>query len=972
MWVFSIKIRYDMEENVLKLQKKIIAAALASIIGVSSLVCYAQGQQATASYETPSNNQSVSIAEEMSYSEYLSLHAKQDTDVKGFEINALDYISATAEVREETNLGTTKESGLYIGDSGEVSWSLNIEKSGLYRIGLYYYTVDGKESDIEKTLYIDGKIPYNQANSLTVSRVFASGEITRDVQGNDIYPEQTEIFDWYTQFYKDATGYYTDDLLFYLESGQHTLTLSSVKEPIVIGKIIFAPKNKLENYSEKLSQYKKNGLKEIELDKPIKTQAETPNLKSSTLLTPSYDRSSPNIEPYNGSKLSLNVMSADRFSSTGMWIEYNVEVPEDGLYNIALKCKQSEARGLRTGFIVYVNGEIPFSEAECFEFPYTSDYVNYYLGGDKPYYFYLKKGNNTIRFESTLGILGDYCNEVTESLNVLNDAYRRLIVLTGTNPDLYRDYSLQEKLPDVIETFGEQSVKLQEIAERLSKEFGSKSDTSAILESSALLLSKMYKKPSMIPSKLSNFSSTLSSLGTLINNMKRCGITMDYFYVTSENITLSKASTGFFTKLAYEIKNFFTSFVEDYDTFAVDSEGGKVISVWMSMGRDQANVLRQLINSEFTPKSGITVELRLADALLRATVAGQGPDVALSVGPGEPVNYAIRSAVYDLANFSDFDEVTERFSKSSLVPFRLDDACYALPETATFSVLFYRKDILDSLGLSVPKTWRDLYAILPVLQSNNMTVGLPVSDVTAGDSSGVQTFGSLLYQTGGSFYSEDSTKALFDTEYSCQAMDTWTQLYNNYGLPLSYNFLNRFTSGEMPIAMESYGVYNQLVIFAPQLKNKWDITLVPGTKKEDGTIDHTTPISVTGCMIMENAKNKEECWEFIKWWTSADAQTSFGREVECVIGEAGRYYTANIEAMGNIAWSTNHFNTLMNQFEWTVGIPQVPGGYYTWRNLDNAFREIINNDTDVREVMTDYNIIINEEIESKRKELLEE
>ena len=284
--------------------------------------------------------------------------------------------------------------------------------------------------------------------------------------------------------------------------------------------------------------------------------------------------------------------------------------------------------------------------------------------------------------------------------------------------------------------------------------------------------------------------------------------------------------------------------------------------------------------------------------------------------------------------------------------------------------MFYRKDILSSLGLSAPETWEELYAILPILQSNNMTVGLPVSDVTAGDSSGIQTFGSLLYQNNGSFYSETGDRALFDSENACRAMETWTRFYNNYGLPLSYNFLNRFTSGEMPIALASYGMYNQMVIFAPQLKNKWDIALVPGTEREDGAIVHTTPVTVTGCMIMNNAKNKSDCWEFLKWWTSSATQTSFGREVECVIGEAGRYYTANIEAMGNIAWSTNHFNTLMNQFEQTVGIPEVPGGYYTWRSLDNAFREIINNDADVREVMTDYNITINEEIYSKRKELL--
>lgn len=608
----------------MKLHRRTIAGLAAFIIGVSSSVCEAGIQHTAALSEITGNSNNVSVTtEEMSYSEYLSLYENANTNVEKIEINALEYVSATADIHKEENLGSTGESGLYISESGDVSWNVNIKKEGLYRIGLYYYTVDGKESSIEKALYIDGRIPYSQAGSLSVSRAFTLGEITEDAQGNDIYPEQTEIFDWYTEFYKDATGYYTEDLLFYMGAGEHIITLSSVKEPVIIGKIILAPKIKLENYSEKLKEYKKNGLAEIALKEPIKIQAEKPTLKSSILLTPSYDRSSPNTEPYKGSKLSLNVISSDRFSSAGMWVDYNITVPQDGLYNIVIKCKQNEARGLRTGFIVYINGEIPFSEAECFEFPYTSDYVNYTLGGDKPYCFYFKKGENTIRLETTLGTLGSFCNEITDSLEALNDAYKKIIVLTGTKPDLYRDYQLQEKLPEVIESFGIQSQVLYDTAERLAKEFGTKSDTSAILESTALLLNKMYKKPSLIPEKLSNFSSALSSLGTLINNLKKCGITMDYICVASENTTLKSASTGFFEKLSYEIKNFFTSFTEDYDTFALDGSETRIISVWINSGRDQANVLRQLINSDFTPKTGIAVELRLANALLRATVAGQ-------------------------------------------------------------------------------------------------------------------------------------------------------------------------------------------------------------------------------------------------------------------------------------------------------------------------------------------------------------
>ena len=53
------------------------------------------------------------------------------------------------------------------------------------------------------------------------------------------------------------------------------------------------------------------------------------------------------------------------------------------------------------------------------------------------------------------------------------------------------------------------------------------------------------------------------------------------------------------------------------------------------------------------------------------------------------------------------------------------------------------------------------------------------------------------------------------------------------------------------------------------------------------------------------------------------------------------------------------------------GIPQVPGGYYSWRNVNNAFYAVTT-ETDTaspREELMDKVIYINAEIDYKRQEL---
>jgi ABC-type glycerol-3-phosphate transport system substrate-binding protein len=89
-------------------------------------------------------------------------------------------------------------------------------------------------------------------------------------------------------------------------------------------------------------------------------------------------------------------------------------------------------------------------------------------------------------------------------------------------------------------------------------------------------------------------------------------------------------------------------------------------------------------------------------------------------------------------------------------------------------------------------------------------------------------------------------------------------------------------------------------------------------------------------MMLENAGNKEAAWKFMKWWTDESTQIEYGREMEGLMGAAARYPTANIEALEQLPWPVKDYQNLKKQWEWVQGIPQMPGGYFTGRHLDNA------------------------------------
>jgi ABC-type glycerol-3-phosphate transport system substrate-binding protein len=391
-------------------------------------------------------------------------------------------------------------------------------------------------------------------------------------------------------------------------------------------------------------------------------------------------------------------------------------------------------------------------------------------------------------------------------------------------------------------------------------------------------------------------------------------------------------------------------------------------------------VVKRLIDDKFTPKTGIHVNLKLvsADVLLPSTVAGKGPDVALQIGNDLPVNYASRSALQDLSSFPDFSSVKEQFNASALVPYEYSGAYYALPEQQTFPMLFYRKDILDELHLQVPQNWNDVYNMIPVLQKHNLQFGLPQKPLDSFGNESVRTdivtmapnpaLVMLLYQNQGQIYKDGGMAVDLDSETAIKQFKQWTDFYVNYKLPITVDFANRFRTGEMPIGIVDYTMYNKLSVFAPEIKGLWAFAPVPGTLGTDGKLHREVGSSGSATVMFKHAGNKDAAWEFMKWWTGKDTQIAYGRQMEIRMGASARYPTANKEALAQLPWPTQDLHKLQEQMQWVKGIPEVPGGYLTGRNIDNAFRRVVVQGEDPRETMDNYVRTMNEEITLKRKE----
>lgn len=935
-------------------------------------------------------DKSTGVIREGTYGEYLKAHAGAATPQKSVEIDLLAYDTSEGGAEVYTDYkGVTKS--LYTEEGYEVTWKVDVPETGMYNVYLEYMNVESRGVNVERAIYINGELPFDGAATMTFTRRWIDGsEVRVDNQGNEIRPIQVEVYDiWQSAYCKDSLGYVVEPYQFYLEKGSNEITLKAINEPFVLRKLSLEPVPGAYYYSDYLADNAGKSANGSGKDYIQLVEGEDSTVRSESSLYAKYDKSAPNTSPYSVTATVLNYVGGEAWKNPGQWIDWEIEVPEDGYYSITFKGRQNYQRGSISARTVSIDGEIPFEELKEVGFTYSNEWECRTLADadGNPYKFYLTAGTHTVRMEVTLGSIGIILEEMEDSVYRLNQIYRTILVYTGPSPDKYRDYDLDEMYPDAIRAMDLEAKRLYKIVDDTVACTGQKADKIATAQTMAQQLERFVEDPSKITREFTSFKDNITALGTAMLDMSQSRLDIDYLVVTGENAEVPEDSANFFDKAWHEIKAFAASFIVDYDAVGdVYEDGDDVITVWIMTGRDQGTILKTMIDDTFTPQSGIKVNLEIVaqDALLSAVMAGRGPDVVLSVGADQPVNYALRGSAEDITQFSDYKEVLSHYTPSSYTQYELEGGIYAVPETQTFNVMFYRTDVLEELGIEVPQTWQDLIEALPTIQDKNMSVAIPSASSastqigastqvasTAGD---LTMYFALLFQNGGDLYNERGTKAAVDSEAGVEAFNQYAKYFNDYGLPIIYDFVSRFRSGEMPIGIIAYSTYNTLMVSAPEIRGLWDFTLIPGTEKVDENgntyIDRSAMIAGGATMMIatDDEEVKAKSWEFMKWWAEVDTQVRFGREIEALLGTSARYATANIDAFCQLAWSADDIDVLHEQWLWTKGIREVPGGYYTGRHITNALRKVLNDKDNPRETIQDYVITINEELTKKRIE----
>lgn len=853
-----------------------------------------------------------------------------------------------------------------------ITLQVEAPKAGLYRIQAEYAIPEHSTMNCMLAMQQDGAYPYDDAQHIVLPQLLSVGgyPYERNEQGDEIAPIVYNEQIWQTRGFRTMSQTTTDHLLFYLNEGVNELTLRINEGEVYLSRLIFDAPQDIPTYEEYKAMYPadQGG------NACIVLEAERMTYKNSTVPRPSGTR---DIEayPFESSTHLMNTVGGDTWNSNAETLYYEFDVTQAGWYRFAMKTERSAKSTAASNTYIYrsisIDGQLPFREAATMVLPSSRDWqINWLASDSEVFSIYLTEGTHVLGVEVNSTMLIPISQQLRALNDQVNDISLEIRKIIGNNTDVYRDWELENYIPNLGANLFAIADQLDVLADQMTViNLNQDKNTSVTnLRICAKQLRTLAEDPDEIPNHMTLLTegsgSVSQKLGELSESMLDMPVSIDQIYLVQEDGKLPEFTVSTWDKLVEEAAYFLSSFREP------PAEDEKVITVWVNRARNYVDLLQSMVDSDFTVKTGIKVQLSVMPSeqkLILSNTNGTQPDVAMGVSCALPYQLALRGALADLRQFEGFNEVAQLFAPGSHVMHVYEDGIFALTDTQDYYVMYYRTDLMDKMGIPIPETWEEVLEILPELRRHGMNFYTPLS----GNSSFKNFYTTMpfFYQKNASLYAEDGHSVALNSIEGLEAMRFMTDLYTIYGLPSQVgDFYQQFRSGTMPIGISSFPMFLKLDSAAAELSGKWAIALVPGFESESGEITHWSTGGGQTSMIFEKSQRKDEAWQFLEWWYSTEIQVEYGQQIQMLYGDEYLWNTANLEAFAQMPIDEESKAVILEQMSWLYETPQSPASYMVEREISNVWNMIVMDGENARSALDDAVITMNQELTRKLEE----
>ena len=851
-----------------------------------------------------------------------------------------------------------------------ITLTADVPEDGLYWLSFDYLSYDSSILPIKLSFTVDGEYPFYESRSLVFETTWIQeGDTDIDRYGNEIVALPDKLIRWEKKYLGDSSYRYSMPLKLELSKGEHEFGITVREGTLLLGNLILSSPETIPEYT---------GSEKAEGNQLITIEAEDFSERNDSSIHAAFEYDN-TLSPLSAKEKVLNIIDEESFDTAGQKVTYSFDVTEAGYYDLAMNYRQSEKNDFPVFADIRIDGEIPNTAFEGYSIESATDFTTRTFKDDQgnALSVYLEPGQHSVSITLVQDRIRYAIEKVDEIMSGISDLSLEVTKVAGTNKDKYRDLKLTRYIPDLEDRLRTWITELRSLAEEATVFVDAKEGKDVAAFSYLLIaadqLESLAEEPDELVYRVDELSTSVNSINTQIANfvdlIGNNNLAIDRIYVYQEGAKLPKG-LGLFSSIGMNLSRFVNSFFGQ--SYSASSSNKEHIQVWVNRPRQYVEIMQKMIDEQFTPKTGIEVDLCLmtdAQKLILSNASGDTPDIATGINYSIPFDLAIRGALVDLTQFDNYKEVFGRYGDGLLVPSIVGEGLYSLPETMNFYVLFYRTDILEKLGLGVPETMDELIGMLTDLQMRGLNVFYPTAAMLAMRNYHGTT--PLIYQNGGKLYGDTALDIELDSEETVEGFTELTELFTLYNLPVDVpNFYQHFRNGDLPLGMADFNAYNLILNAAPEIANSWDIALIPGIKdKKTGEILRYTAGGAESTVMFHSDREREEkAWAFMDWWSTAEVQAEFGQRLQILYGDEYIWPTANLEAFSSLPYPTDDKDIIIEQAGYMLEAPRLLGGYMMERETSNAFNDIVVNGETVRSRIDEAVKTVKRETERKLEE----
>lgn len=252
------------------------------------------------------------------------------------------------------------------------------------------------------------------------------------------------------------------------------------------------------------------------------------------------------------------------------------------------------------------------------------------------------------------------------------------------------------------------------------------------------------------------------------------------------------------------------------------------------------------------------------------------------------------------------------FFKAYLDYATVDGKLYGLPWLAAVYMLYYRTDLLQQYGISVPTTWDEYAAAAQSLQEKSGLFGSTF--IGKRDDPLVDEFWTIAWSYGAQIY--DGHHATIDSPEALAAFKVWDQIYKTAApdsLAADWPMAAAsFAQGKSAMMLNFSDTSETILGSDSTVADKVGFAAVPA-----GPTGNLTPnLGGWGIGINTDSKNQQAAFDFLTWLLSADSQKTG-------LASGGSATRASVLGDAELQQKYPYFSAALANFENAVPFPQA-------------------------------------------------